>query len=319
MEPASAGANKARFRGGVFKTDESGIVKSKTAWVLSGGGSLGAVQVGMLQALSRAHVPMDMVIGASVGALNGAFFAADPTPEGADRLADLWRGLHRKDIFPLTMFAGLRALVFGRDHIVEAEALQNLIRNALGIRQIEQARVALHVVATDALSGAEVVLSSGDIETALLASSAIPVVFPQVKIADRFLVDGGISGNTPIATAVKLGAERILVLPTGTSCSAKEPPHGMAALALHMLSLLTMRQLDRDVRLYSTQARISIVPPLCPVKVSVFDFAHTGMLIARATRQTTDWLAAGGLDKTGPLNVPLAHHHTRKARTTDNA
>ncbi|MEO6984280.1 MAG: patatin-like phospholipase family protein [Paralcaligenes sp.] len=107
------------------------MAKPKTALVLSGGGSLGAVQVGMLQALSRTDLSPDMVIGASVGALNGAVFAEDPTPAGADRLAELWRGLRRKDVFPLTLLAGLRPLLFARDYMIEANALRALTRRAL--------------------------------------------------------------------------------------------------------------------------------------------------------------------------------------------
>lgn len=280
----------------------------KTAWVLSGGGSLGAVQVGMLQALSRANVPVDMVVGASVGALNGAFFADDPTPAGADRLTELWCGLRRKDVFPLTLLAGIKALLFGRDHLIEAGALGRIVQHTLPMRRIEQARIPLHVVATDVLSGEEVLLSSGDVGTALMASTAIPVVFPLVEIAGRHLVDGGVGNNTPIASAVALGAERILVLPTGTSCAMQEPPHNMAALALHVMALQNMRQLDRDVQRFAAQARITIVPPLCPLAVSVFDFSQTASLIERAATQTSQWLSAGGLEHVGPLHVPLAHH-----------
>lgn len=285
---------------------------TKTAWVLSGGGSLGAVQVGMLQALAGSGMAADLVIGASVGALNGAFYAAHPSVEGVERLAGVWRGLTRADVFPLTLWAGLKALLLHRDHFVEAARLHALIQRALTIGQIEQARIPLHIVATDALSGAEVVLSEGAIDTALLASTAVPVVFPPVPLAGRYLVDGGVSSNTPIATAVRLGARRIIVLPTGTTCAATEPPRDMAALALHMLSLLSMRQLDRDVTIYAQQAAITIVPPLCPLSVSVFDFTQTAALIARSARQTEAWLADGGLQRTGSLHVPLAHHHRKR-------
>lgn len=282
---------------------------TSTAWVLSGGGSLGAVQVGMLQALVQAGLQPGRLIGASVGALNGAFFAANPGADGVDALARLWSRLKRRDIFPLTVWAGVKALLQHRDHFVEATRLHALICGALAIRRIEQTRVPLHIVTTDAVNGAEVVLSAGPIDTALLASTAVPVVFPPVRLGGRYLVDGGVSSNTPIATAVRLGAQRIVVLPTGTTCAATEPPHDMAALALHMLSLLSMRQLDRDVQIHAGQARISIVPPLCPLGVSVFDFTQSAHLIERARAQTAEWLAGGGLEHTGPLHVPLAHGH----------
>ncbi|MGH8121259.1 MAG: patatin-like phospholipase family protein, partial [Rudaea sp.] len=153
-----------------------------------------------------------------------------------------------------------------------------------------------------------VLLSSGEVETALLASTAIPVVFPHVELDGRYLVDGGVSNNTPIASAIALGAERILVLPTGMSCALREPPRNMAALALHVMDLQNMRQLDRDAERYTADASIVIVPPLCPQGVSVFDFSQTGALIERAAAQTRDWLDAGGLESSDPLHVPLAHH-----------
>lgn len=283
------------------------MTRPKTAMVLSGGGSLGAVQVGMLQAIAQTDLTFDMVVGASVGALNGAFFADDPTPTGVLRLSEIWRNLRRRDVFPLTVLAGLKALLLHQDHLIESVALHDIVCRALHMQHIEHARIPLHIVTTDVLSGEEVLLSSGSIETALMASTAIPVVFPHVEIGGRYLVDGGVSNNTPIASAVALGAERIVVLPTGTSCAMQEPPHDMAALALHVLGLQNMRQLDRDVERFAAQASIAIVPPLCPLDVSVFDFSQTASLIERAATQTRGWLANGGLLRTGPLHVPLAH------------
>ncbi|MBX3689810.1 patatin-like phospholipase family protein [Dokdonella sp.] len=289
------------------------MASDRTAFVLSGGGSLGAVQVGMLQALVEAGLMPDFVVGTSVGALNGAAFADDPTPKGVQRLADLWRSLRREDVFPLTLLAGLKALLLKRDHLVEAGALLSIVRGILHARRIEQTRIALHVTATDVLSGAEVTLSTGDLDTALMASTAIPVVFPHVEIDGRYLVDGGVGDNTPINTAVGLGATRIIVLPTGMSCGLREPPRDMAALALHIMSLQSMRQLDRDTERFAQRARITIVPPLCPLDVSVFDFSQTAALIDRTARQTRDWLAGGGMDQHGPLDVPLLHHHGHHA------
>lgn len=280
----------------------------KTAFVLSGGGSLGAVQVGMLQALAGVGVTADLVIGASVGALNAAVFAEDPGAEGVARLAGLWRAIRRQDVFPFSLTTGLMAVLRRHDHLVEARLLRNLITRSLHIRRIEEARVPLHIAATDILSGREVLLSSGDAPTALLASTAIPVIFPHVEIDGHYLVDGAVGANTPIASAVAQGATRILVLPTGMSCAMSEPPENMAALALHVLGLQSMGQLDRDVARFAGQVPITIVPPLCPVRISMFDFSQTAALIERSARQTTEWLVGGGLDTRGPLDVPLAHH-----------
>lgn len=293
------------------------MTRARTALVLSGGGSLGAVQVGMLQALAETDFAPDMVIGASVGALNGAFYALHPEPDGVERLAALWRGLRRSDVFPLSVPNALEALLGRRDYLTKADSLRRVVQHALGIRRIEDTRIPLHIAATDVMSGDEVLLSSGDIDNALLASAAIPLVFPQVSIDGRSLIDAGVSSNTPIASAVQLGAERIVVLPTGTSCALREPPRGMTALALHVLALLSMRQLDRDVAEYSSAAAITVVPPLCPLRVAAFDFSHTAELIERSATQTRAWLADGGLGQTGPLHVPLAHFHPPRPPAQD--
>lgn len=296
------------------------MVKPRTAFVLSGGGSLGAVQVGMLLALADAGITADMIIGASVGALNAAVFAEDPGPGGAERLARLWCAIRRQDVFPLSLATGLMAFLRRQDHLIEADALRDLIVRSLRIRRIEEARIPLHIAATDVLSGHEVVFSSGDAATALMASTAIPVIFPHVVLDGRYLVDGAVGANTPIAGAVARGATRVLVLPTGMSCAIEAPPRNMAALMLHVMGLQSMGQLDRDVARFAPQVPITIVPPLCPVRISMFDFSQTDALIKRAARQTTAWLRDGGLETVGPLHVPLAHHdHSHPARAKDAA
>ncbi len=299
------------FRHSLTRVSRWGFAMSEAriALVLSGGGSLGAVQVGMLQALADSGFRADLVVGASVGALNGAFYAQQPDAGGVERLAALWRGLRRDDVFPLSLPGTLRALLGGRGYLSKPDRLRGIIHRALDVRRIEDTRIPLHVAATEVMSGAEVLLSSGDIDTALLASAAIPLVFPQVEIDGRSLIDAGVSDNTPIASAVELGARRIVVLPTGTSCALREPPRGMRALALHVLALLSMRQLDRDVERFAQAAEITVVPPLCPVSIGAFNFSHTRELMLRSLRQTRVWLAEGGMAQSGPLQVPLAHFH----------
>lgn len=280
-----------------------------TALVLVGGGSLGAVQVGMLQALVEQRVPVDLVLGSSVGAINGAYFAARPTAAGLAELAAIWRGLRQADVFPFSLRDTAAALLHQRSHILHGEALGRLIRRVLPISLLEQAQLPLHVLGADLLSGESVLLSSGAAEPALLASCAIPLVFPAVDCGGRLLVDGGVASHTPIANAVALGARRILVLPTGVGCACRTPPRGLVAMALHALNLLSMRQLVSDIELYAAQASIHVVAPLCPLDVSVFDFSRSDQLLSRARRHTLDWLAAGGLLRTGVPGALQAHHH----------
>ena len=154
----------------------------KTALVLAGGGSLGAVQVGMLQALIAADVAIDLVVGASVGAINGAHFASKPSAEGVADLADIWCALGRQDIFPFSLLGATKTLLLHRGHILSNAGLRQMILSALPISRLEDCELPLHMVTTDLLSGAEVLQSQGDILQALLASAAIPLVYPPIAI-----------------------------------------------------------------------------------------------------------------------------------------
>ena len=218
----------------------------KTALVLAGGGSLGAVQVGMLRALLESGVKPDMVVGSSVGAINGAYFAGEPTLQGVSRLERLWCGLKRSDIFPWT-WRRLFSFIRGRGHLVTSDGLKDLLDRNLPYRDMRDAALPLHIVASDALTGNAVVLSRGPVTQAILASTAIPAAFEPVEIDGRLLCDGAIASNTPVTTAIALGARRLIVLPTGFACAPERAPSGAIASALHAITLLTASQLVAEL------------------------------------------------------------------------
>ena len=280
----------------------------KTAFVMAGGGSLGAVEVGMLQALLEAGQEPDLVVGASAGAINGAFFAFDPTPAGVLHLKAIWCALRRRDVFPFS-FANLYGLLTGRGHLCGHEGLRRLLHTHFANRLIESAAVPLHVIASDLASGDEVVLSAGPAVEAVLASAAIPGVFPPVDIAGRLLVDGGVANNTPISSAVRLGATRIFVLPTGFACALRKVPSNAIARAMHALDLLVVRQLLNDIERFRPQVELHVVPGLCPLDVSPYDYSASELLIGRAAESTKNWLSGGGLERHEiPMTVrPHAH------------
>jgi NTE family protein len=285
----------------------------RTAFVLAGGGSLGAVQVGMLKALTRLGVAPDFVVGASVGAINGVCFAMEPDEQGVARLERIWLRLHRADIFPLSATSSILAALGRRDHLVTPAPLRALIESELPGQRLEDARIPCYVVATDVLSGEEIALASGPVAPALLASAAIPAVFPVVSIDGRHLMDGGVANNTPISTAVDLGATRVVVLPTGMSCALDGPPRGAVALALHALNLLVMRQLLKDIERFANRAELIVLPPLCPLKANAYDFSHTRDLIHRAEATTRLWLQKNGLHGRGAPRELGAHRHGDRA------
>jgi NTE family protein len=261
----------------------------------------------MLKALVTRGVQADFVVGASVGAINAAYFAAEPSAAGVTRLEALWRGIRRRDVFPMAPITSLLGLFAWRDHLVNSETLENLLARHLPYRHLEEAQIPCHVVATNALGGGEVRFSSGRAVERLLASAAIPGVFPPVRIAGRYLLDGGIANNTPISAAVELGATRVVVLPTGFSCALDRPPPGALAVALYALNLLIAHQLVRDAERFSNAAELVIVPPLCPLSASPYDFSITGTLIDRATDATGRWLDRNGL-QAGSIPGALRPH-----------
>jgi NTE family protein len=267
-----------------------------TAFVLAGGGSFGAIQVGMLHELVAHGVKADFVVGSSVGALNGAYFAGDPTAAGVARLESIWRGLKRQDVFAVTL-RQLVGLLFKSPSLVDPRALRRLIDRHLPYRLLENAAIPVYIAATEVLSGASVQLSSGPAVEAILASCAIPAAFPPVRIGKDYLIDGAIANNTPVVTAVELGASRLIVLPTGFACSLKAPPATAIGIALHALNLLIARQLVRDLEQLAGRVEVITVPPLCPISVSPYDFSRAHELIARAAENTRRWLESGGLTR----------------------
>jgi NTE family protein len=281
-----------------------------TAFVFAGGGSLGAIEVGMLRELLERGERPGFAVGASAGAINAAYFAGRPDAEGVAMLEALWTKIRRQDIMPLSMLGLLAMVLRSRPHLVEANALRVLLKKHLSYERVEQATLPLHIVATDMLDGREVVLSSGPVVDAVLASAAIPGVFPPVRINGMDLVDGGVANNTPISAAVALGATRIIVLPAGFACALRKPPGSAIAQALHALTLVIARQLVRDLEFYSTRAQIYVVPPLCPLDVSPYDYTQCAQLIERAAQKTRAWLADGGLDRAFIPGELHEHAHT---------
>jgi len=262
------------------------------AFVLSGGASLGAVQVGMLRALYERGIVPDLLVATSVGAVNAAFIASRP-PEvaTADELADVWCAIRRSDVFPAHPIAGLLGFLGQRNSLVPNSGLRNLLERHVQIRRLEGAPVPLHVVAAEILSGRERRLSYGDAISAVLASAAVPAVLPPVRWGDEELIDGGISNNTPISHALELGAEQVYILSTGYACQLKVPPRGALGMLLHALTLLIQQRLVRDVESFKGRARLVVLPPPCPLDVSPADFSRAAYLIERSLIEARRFLS----------------------------
>jgi NTE family protein len=278
---------------------------TRTAFVFAGGGSLGAIQVGALRELIRHGEAPDFLVGASVGALNACFFAGAPDADGVECLEMIWRNLRRRDVFPVSLAGALGML--SRGSLFQSHRLRALVERHLPMHDLKDAKLPVHVVATN-LSGAPIAISEGPAVEAVLASAAIPIAFPSVRIGEQHLMDGAIAGNTPILTAAELGATRIVVLQTGYACALDRPPRGLAGLGLHAVTLLIANQMARDLRLLEPKVSVHVTPHLCPLDISPFDFGHSAALIARGAEATRAWLDAGGLDQADTSAV-FEHNH----------
>ena len=281
---------------------------AKTAFVFAGGGSFGAIQVGMMHSLAAHGICADMVVGSSVGALNGAYYAGDPTLKGVKQLEAIWRGLTRHDIFPIT-WRTLLGFLWRRDFLIPHDGIEKLIDDHLPFRNLQDARLPLHIVTTDIVSGDSVVLSEGSASQAIVASTAIPGAFAPVRYKDLYLADGAISSNTPIRVAVAKGARRLVILPTGYACATHAPPVGAVANALHALTLLISRQLVSELEGLSRDIEYFVVPPLCPLVGSPYDFTRSADHIERAIKSTDAWLAQSGLEQSGIPDEMRPHGH----------
>ena len=289
-----------------------------TAFVLSGGGSLGAVQVGMLQALGERGVVPDLLVGTSAGAINAAFVGGHGMgTEALRELAALWRSLRRRDLFALRPLHGVLAVAGMRPSLFSAEPLRRLVEANLGYHDLEEAIVELHLVTTDLSSGQEVMLSSGDAASAVVASAAIPGVFPPVWREGRLLIDGGIAEHAAIRHAIGCGADEVYLLPTGFPCALVAAPTTAVGVALQALTLLSQQQLIGEVARHNGPANLKVLPPLCPLNVSAADFRHADELIARAKTTAGSWIDAGGPDLPTPQRFLSMHDHKKPAKAGD--
>jgi len=292
-------------------TDNSGSMP--IGFVLSGGASLGAVQVGMLHALYERGVAPDLVVATSVGAVNGAFIASrPPNVLTASALADVWRQLHRDDIFPPNLVTGLLGFLGRRSSLMPSTGLRSLLRRHIDFDRLENAAIPLHVIAVELKSGCERRLSDGDVIEAVLASAAIPAVFPPVRWGDTELIDGGVANNTPISHAIELGATEIYVLPTGYACDMHAVPRSALGIALHALTLLIQQRLIVEIRAFKDSVRLVVLPPPCPLDVTPADFSHGDDLIEQARRDARAFLAAAPATRSAVPPV-MRDMHTHEA------
>ena len=277
------------------------------AFALSGGANLGPMQAGTMVALTEAGIEPDLLVGTSVGALNAAFISTRPGIAGPRTLMAAWSKLGRREAFRFNVLTALAGFLGVRDHLVSAQPFRQLIRRWVEVDRIEQSTVPFAAVATDALSGEAVVLRDGDVADALAASTAIPGLFPPVRIGDRWLIDGSLAASRPALQAQDMGADDIYVIST-TTAPRLRPPRGAVAMAMNSVSLVTARaghdQLVTAIdHAAATGGRVFVVPSAEPVAPGPFDFRHSAALADAAYARTQLWLAQEGPARDGASSI----------------
>jgi NTE family protein len=279
----------------------------RTALVLSGGGPLGALQVGALKAIFEHGVRPDLVSGTSVGAMNATFVAMNPTLEGMDHLERIWRNLGEDDLFPGGRFRAGWARMFVRgNRVFENSGLERLIATTLGAdARIEDAQVPLAIVTTDLETGDERVFTEGELTLPLLASAAMPGVFPPVEIEGRLYIDGGVANNVPIAPAIDRGATTLWVIDSTSHTNQRRPLQRPMDYFFHAFTLARAQRLGADLKLYAERAKIILVPT-APLKMFVpfASMEHTDQLIETSYKHTKRFLAGQLAMKPEPFHDP---------------
>lgn len=269
------------------------------AFVLGGGGLLGAVEVGMLQALVEAGVRPDLVVGSSVGAINGAAVAAEPTSSTIARLTAMWEDLGRDQIFGGGVLGRLGTLARSHTHLHGNEGLQAMLEQHAPGQLIEDLAVRFECVAACIETARAQWFGSGPLAPAVLASCAVPGLLPPVRIADRHYVDGGLVHSIPVGRAVELGATTIFVLQVGRIERPLAVPRWPWEVGTVAFEIARRHRFTEEMASLPAHLDVHVLPsgetaaPLSSVRYR--DTSRVRQRIASAYRASRDHLAAAGV------------------------
>jgi NTE family protein len=230
-----------------------------TAFVLGGGGLLGAHEVGMLRALSAAGIRPDLVVGTSIGAVNGAFVAADPEG-GAERLTDLWRGESLRVVFSETILGRAVRLVQSGTHLHAIEPLRKMLADKLPAEDFADLKLPFHCVAASIEHATARWFSGGPIVPAVMASCAVPGLLPPVEIDGLHYFDGGLVDSIPVGRAVALGASTVYVLHAGRIESPLPVPSRPWEVGLVAFEIARRHRFHEEMSALPPGVRVHVLP-----------------------------------------------------------
>jgi NTE family protein len=275
--------------------DEDSDVRSdrapyEVAFVLGGGGVLGAHEVGMLGALAERSIKPDIVLGTSIGAINGAMFAADPSVEGVERLGRLWDDSNLAGVSAGALLRGVTTLARTGTHLQSLEEVRRRLADAFPVERVEELELPFQCVAASIERAAEHWFADGVLIDVVLASCAVPGILPPVRIGDEHFIDGGIVNSIPVARAVALGAKTIYVLQVGRLERPLQPPRWPWEVGLVAFEVARRHRFASDLASLPEGVRLHILPTGGSAAPAYNDL--TGQLrvrrIARGVQQQID-------------------------------
>lgn len=276
------------------------------AFVLPGGGSAGAVQIGILRSLLEHGIYPDVLVGCSVGALNAASFALHPTRDQVTRMEQVWADLTTADVFGSGWHRTVARLVTRQDHLFSPAPLRALIQTACPVDDLSELRLPVHVVTTDLDHGIARWWTSGPAEEILYASACLPGLLPPAQLDGVRHIDGGVLEPAPIQRAVDLDAARVYVL--GEVLGPDEDPAGGRTsldVLLRSFAISRYARLPEPASLARRGQQVIVVPGASTVGIPLTDFTHSRRLIAES-RARSRWFLQRlyGNSQSSPLPAP---------------
>jgi NTE family protein len=268
------------------------------AFVLGGGGLLGAAEAGMARALLEAGIVPGLICGTSIGAINGAALAADPTPAGAEELVTTWERLATGSVFGGSLLGRAVGLLGRGTSLHGNEQLRDLLAERLPAKDFADLAVPFECVAASIEGAREHWFSSGDLVQAVLASCALPGVFPPVAVDGEHFFDGGLVNSLPLERAIRQGARRIWVLHVGRIEEELTPPRNLWQVGFAAFEIARRHRFNTDLAAIPDTVEVHVLPSGQPPRragtwsnLRYRDVGRSSGRAAAAYRATRDYLA----------------------------
>jgi len=262
------------------------------AFVLGGGGHLGAAEVGMLHALLEHGMRPDLIVGTSVGALHGAVVADDPSVASVQKLETAWRELASLGVLGSSWFTDATILLRTRTHMRSSDPLRRLATRFLGAETFEELAVPFQCVAACIERSAEHWFERGPLVEAILASSAVPGIMPPVRINGEHFIDGGLVNSVPLDRAIALGAAEIFVLHVGRLDQPLSVPRRLRDVAMVAFEIARRNRFVRDLSNVPHGVSVHVLPTGDPSPLAYNDFAQLRYRSLRGSDRRIAWAYA---------------------------